>query len=255
MRTARFWLVALLVAFPGGAWGAGSFALITSDLLSTTTMQSLSSITPLSGLTFSTVTVGKVTLAIEIEEMNPQAQSPHHNVTIITGGVTNSVDVGVNSGLITIQQVAGGANVTMSLNNITVAPGLAVSSVPSVGPTNNPTVYVIGALNQAFTVTNAYWFAQVLNRQVLLDAFVAGSASGSNAIAVDILTVGLSEFSPNHNVGQTTTAENQATVVGNPTIGTIQQQAGFSNVQEAMNTILVGSSETVIGTDALVVQP
>jgi hypothetical protein len=255
MRTARIWLTAILVAFPGSAWSLGSFGLVTSDLLSSTTMESLTSITPLSGLTFDTVTVGTVALALEIEEMKPSAQSPHHNAVVITNGVSNTADLGVNSGLITIQQAAGGANVTMALTNIVVAPGLGVSSVPSALATNDPTVFIIGALNQPFTVTNSYWFAQVLNKQLLVDAFVAGSASASNAIAADVLTVGLNEFSPHHNLGRSSTGENQATMVGNPTIGTIQQAAGFSNVQEAMNTILVGSSQTIVGTDALVVQP
>ncbi len=255
MRTIRLWIMVLLVAFPGSAPAIGSFAIATSDLMSSTTMESITSITPLSGLTFNTVTVGTVTLALEIEEMKPNAQSPHHNVTVITGGVSNTVDVGANNGLINIQQTAGGANVTMSLTNIVVAPGLGVSSIPSVGATDDPTVFIIGALNQPFTVTNSYWFAQVLNKQLLVDAFVAGSASGGNAIAADILTVGLNEISPHHNLGSASTADNDATVIGNPTIGTIQQQAGFTNVQEAMNTILVGSSQTVIGTDALSVQP
>jgi hypothetical protein len=255
MRTARIWLTAILVAFPGSAWSLGSFGLVTSDLMSSTTMESLTSITPLSGLTFDTVTVGTVALALEIEEMKPSAQSPHHNAVVITNGVSNTADLGVNSGLITIQQAAGGANVTMALTNIVVAPGLGVSSVPSALATNDPTVFIIGALNQPFTVTNSYWFAQVLNKQLLVDAFVAGSASASNAIAADVLTVGLNEFSPHHNLGRSSTGENQATMVGNPTIGTIQQAAGFSNVQEAMNTILVGSSQTIIGTDALTVQP
>ncbi len=203
MRTVRLWIMVLVVAFPGSAPAIGSFGLLTSDLISSTTMESLISTTPLSGLTFNTVTVGTVALALEIEEMKPNVQSPHHNVTVITGGVSNSVDLGTNSGLINIQQTAGGANVTMSLTNIVVAPGLGVSSIPSVGATDDPTLFIVGALNQPFTVTNSYWFAQVLNKQILVDAFVAGSASGGNAIAADILTVGLNEFSPHHNVGTT----------------------------------------------------
>ena len=255
MRSIRLWIMVLLVAFPGSASAIGSFGLTTSDLLSSTTMESITSTTPLTGITFNTVTVGTVALAIEIEDMKSSVNSPHHNVTVITGGVANTVDVGTNNGLINIQQTAGGANVTMSLTSIVVAPGLAVSSVPSVGATDDPTVFIIGALNQPFTVTNSYWFAQVLNKQILVDAFVAGSASDGNAIAADILTVGLNEFSPHHNLGTTSTANNAAVVSGNPTIGTIQQQAGFTNVQQAMNTVLVGSSQTFIGTDALNVQP
>ncbi len=249
-------LAALMVlASPNISWGVGSFSLSASDVISTSTMFGSLSVSKLSGLTFDTVTVGTVALAIEIEEMNPSVQSPHHNVITITGGVINSATVGSNAGMTTLQQTAGGANVTMSLTNIVVAPGLGVSSIPSVGATDDPTLFIVGALNQPFTVTNSYWFAQALNKQLLVDAFVAGSASGGNAIAADILTVGLNEISPHHNLGSASTADNAATVIGNPTIGTIQQQAGFTNVQEAMNTILVGSSQTVIGTDALNVQP
>ena len=247
-------LAALLVlAGPNISWGVGSFSLSASDVISTSTMFGSLSVSKLSGLTFNTVTVGTVALAIEIEEMNPSVQSPHHNVITITGGVINSATVGSNAGMTTLQQTAGGANVTMSLNNIVVAPGTLVSTVPSVGASSNPTLLLTGIANQPFTVTNSYWFAQSLNLSLLTDAFVAGSASAGNAIAADILTVGLNEFSPHHNLGRMSSAVNSASISGNLGIVTVQQTAGFSNVTQSLNTLIVGSG--IIGSSGIIVGP
>ncbi len=253
MRKALTLAAILLLPSPHASWAVGSFSLIQSDLISTSTLSEFLSVNVLSGLTFNPVTVGTVALALEIEEMKPNAQSPHHNVVTISAGVANSAIVQANSGITTLQQTAGGSNVTMSLNNIVVAPGTLVSSVPSVSALNDPTVLLIGIANQPFTVTNSYWFAQVLNTRMLVDAFIAGSASAGNAIAEDVLTVGLNEFSPHHNLGRTNTATNTAAITGNFGIVTVQQTAGFANVTESLNTLIVGSG--TIGSSGVIVGP
>ena len=241
MRKALTLAAVLLLASPHSSLAVGSFALTESDLISTSTIAESLSVSKLSGLTFNTITVGTVALAIEIEEMKPSAQSPHHNVVIISA-LTNAGDVNTNAGITTVQQTAGGANVTMSLNNIVVGAGGLTSTVPSASATNNPTVLLVGVLNQPFTVKNSYWFAQVLNKKLLVDAFIAGSAGGTNAIAEDIITVGLNEFSPHHNVGRSDTALNTAGVTGNVGVVTVQQTAGFANVSESINTLIVGTA-------------
>jgi hypothetical protein len=253
MRKALTLAVILLLASPNASWAVGSFSLTESDLIGTTSISESLSVSKLSGLTFGTVTVGTVALALEIEEMKPSAQSPHHNVTIISAGVLNTAGVSSNGGLTTVQQTAGGSNVTMTMNNIVVGGGGLISSAPSASATNNPTVLLVGVLNQPFTVKNSYWFAQVLNKKLLVDAFIAGSASNGNAIAEDIITVGLNEFSPHHNLGITATAVNDVTVVGNFGIVTVQQTAGFANVTEAMNTMIVGTG--IFSTSGVTVSP
>jgi hypothetical protein len=102
-------------------------------------------------------------------------------------------------------------------------------------------VLLVGVLNQPFTVKNSYWFAQVLNIKLLVDAFIAGSAGGTNAIAENAMSAYLSEFSPHHNVGRANTAVNSAAVTGNLGIVTVQQTAGFANVAESINTLIVGT--------------
>jgi hypothetical protein len=246
-------VVTLMFVSPHPTQAIGTFNMSSSDVITTTSLSENPSIFTLSGLTFGTVTVGTVALAIEIEEMKPSAQSPHHNVTIISTGLANSASVTSNGGVVTIEQTAGGANVTMSMNNIVVGGGGLISSAPSATPTNNPTVLLVGVLNQPFTVKNSYWFANVLNKKLLVDAFIAGTATNGNAIAEDILTVGLNEFSPHHNLGITATAVNSATAVGNFGIVTLQQTAGFSNVAESMNTLIVGTG--IIGTSGVLVSP
>ena len=246
-------LFLVLLLLPAPSFALGSFSLSQSDIIGTTSISGTRS-TAYTMLEFSTVTVGTVALAIEIEEMLPSAQSPHHNVTIISTGVTNVADVNTNTGILTVQQTAGGANVTMSMNNIIVgAGGLAGTSAPSATATNNPTVLLVGVLNQPFTVKNSYWFAQVLNIKLLVDAFIAGSATNGNAIAEDNVTVWLNEFSPHHNLGITNTANNSAGATGNAGIVTVQQTAGFSNVSESMNTLIVGTG--IISTSGVLVTP
>ena len=245
-------LFLLLLLLPAPSFALGSFSLSQSDLIGTTSISGTRS-TAYTMLEFSTVTVGTVALAIEIEEMLPSAQSPHHNVTIISSGVLNDASVDSNGGITTVQQTAGGANVTMSMNNIVVGGGGIISSAPSATASNNPTVLLVGVLNQPFTVKNSYWFAQVLNIKLLVDAFIAGSATDGNAIAEDNITVWLNEFSPHHNLGITNTAANTAAVTGNFGIVTVQQTAGFSNVSESMNTLIVGTG--IIGTTGVLVTP
>ncbi len=245
-------LFLLLLLLPAPSFALSSFSLSQSDLIGTTSISGTRS-TAYTMLEFATVTVGTVALAIEIEEMIPSAQSPHHNVTIISDGVLNDADVTSNGGITTVQQTAGGANVTMSMNNIVVGGGGIISSAPSATATNNPTVLLVGVLNQPFTVKNSYWFANVLNKKLLVDAFIAGSATNGNAIAEDIITVGLNEFSPHHNLGITATAVNTVAATGNFGIVTVQQTAGFSNVTESMNTLIVGTG--IIGTSGVLVSP
>ncbi len=90
MRKALTLAVILLLASPSASWAVGSFSLTESDLIGTTSISETLSVSKLSGLTFGTITVGTVALAIEIEEMKPSAQSPHHNVTIISAGVPHA---------------------------------------------------------------------------------------------------------------------------------------------------------------------
>lgn len=232
----------LLLAAPLNAWAAGSFSLISSDLINATTITANSSVAVLSGLTFNTVTVGTVSLALELQDMGTSLQSPHHNAIIITNGVQNSATLTSNNSMITAQQAAGGANVTLSVNSIIVGgAGLAGTTAPSVAATNDPTMALTLLGNPSFATLNSFPVAQALLLREAFNAYTASSAGPTNAIAIDVINVGVSEFSPHHNAGQTATAVNSATISGNAGIVTLQQSAGFANVQASVNTIIVGS--------------
>ncbi len=240
----------LLLAAPLNGWGAGSFSLTSSDLINATTITAASSVTVLSGLTFDTVTVGTVSLALALQEIGPSLMSPHHNAMIITNGVENSATVASNNSIVTSQQAAGGANVTLSVNTIIVGgAGLAGTTAPSVTATNDPTMALTLLGNPAFTTLNSFPVAQALLLREAFKTYTASSAGPTNAIAIDVINVGVSEFSPHHNAGQTATAVNSALVSGNSGMVTLQQSAGFANVQSAVNMIIVGSG--VIGTTAI----
>jgi hypothetical protein len=242
MKKLFYLAVVLLLAAPQTSQAVGSFSLTTSDLLSTTSLTSASSVAKLSGLTFNTVTVGTVSLALELEELGTSMQSPHHNVTVITSGTENSASVVANHALVTVQQTAGGSNVTLSLNSIvTGGAGASGSTAPSIAPTSDPTMLVVLAGNPAFAVMNSFVVAEKLLLREAFNAFTSGTASVTNAIALDVLHVGVNEFSPHHNVGSGNTAVNSAGVSSNTGLVTVQQQAGFSNIQVGINQLVVTS--------------
>jgi hypothetical protein len=233
----------LLIGAPKPSQAVGSFSLTTSDLLTATSLTSASSVAMLSGLTFATVTVGTVSLALELEEIGNSLQSPHHNVTTITGGVTNSGAVNSNGPLVTVQQTAGGANVTLSLNSIIAGgAGIGGTSAPTVAPgSNDPTFLLSLVANPSFVTLNSFIVAQALLVREAFNAFVAGTASATNAIALNVMEIGVSEFSPHHNAGSAASAANTLGATGNSGLVTIQQTAGFSNAVAAVNQIIVGS--------------
>ena len=233
----------LLFGCPRPSGAAGTFNLTQTNLITGTGFVSTRTIGVLNrGFSFNSVTIGTVALALDISEFKPSAQSPHHNVVTMTF-LGNTAAVIGNGGITTVQQTAGGANVTMSLNNIAVGIGALSGTAVNLGTFGkniNPTLFLVGVLNQPFTVKNSYWFAQVLNKQLLVEAAV--SLAGTSAVVETVLTVGLNEFSPHHNVGIGGAGINAATVVGNFGIVTVQQTAGFANVTESLNTIIVGSA-------------
>jgi hypothetical protein len=215
--------VVLLLGAPQTSQAVGSFTLTSSDLINASTVTSSSSVAILSGLTFATVTVGTVSLALELEEMAQSLQSPHHNAIIITSGVNNTANVASNTSLVTVQQTAGGANVTLSVNSIIAGgAGLAATSAPTIAASNDPTMLLALAANPAFTILNSFPVAQALLLREAFKTHTASSASQTSAIAIDIINVGVSEFSPHHNAVQTNTAVNSAAVTGNSALVQVQ---------------------------------
>ena len=239
-----------ILGLPQSTGAIGSFSPHSSDAVNATTIVSSVSITVPSGLTFGTVTVGTVSLAIQLQEMGTSLQSPHHNALTITNGAQNSMTLATNLGLVTVQQAAGGANVTLAVNSIIVgAAGLAGTTAPSVsiGAENDPTLTLTLLANPSFTTLNSFPVAQTL---LLREAFVthtASSAGPTSAIAIDIVNIGVAEFSPHHNAGQTTTGINSAAVSMNHSLVTAQQAAGFANVDAAINTVIASSGSAGTG--------
>jgi hypothetical protein len=214
----------------------------TSDVVNATTIRSSSSISQLSGLNFGSVTVGTVSLVVELEEMGINLQSPHHNAIILTAGIENGGSVTNNTALVTAQQTSGGANVTISVNTVVVGGGgLAATTVPSVAATNDPTVLLSLLANPAFSVLSSFPVAQMLLIREAFRTHAATSASQTRATALDVINVGVSQFAPHHNAVHAATAVNTVAVSSNGGFVTAQQQAGFANVQASVNTIIAAS--------------
>ncbi|MEE8558096.1 MAG: hypothetical protein V3T14_09450 [Myxococcota bacterium] len=249
-RILVYLVLGTVVGLPQPAWAIGSFSPHSTDLVNATTIVSSASIAVPSGLTFGTVTIGTVSLAIQLQEMGTSLQSPHHNALTITNGTQNSMTVASNLGLVSAQQTAGGANVTLAVNSVIVgAGGLAATTTPSISiaSENDPTLTLTLLANPSFTTLNSFPVAQTL---LLREAFVThtvSSAGPTSAIAIDIVNVGVTEFSPHHNAGQTTTGMNSAGISGNHSLVSAQQQAGFANVDAAINTIIASSGSAGTG--------
>ena len=254
MKSAFILAAILLFVCPRPSGAVGTFILNETDTLSAAgSITETLTVQTFGGLTFGSVTIGTVALALDISEFKPSAQSPHHNVVTMTL-VANTVGVTNNGGITTVQQTAGGANVTMSLNNIVVGVGHLAGTAPlgTFGTNINPTLFLVGVLNQPFTVKNSYWFAQVLNKQLLVEAAV--SLAGTAGVIESILSVGLSEFSPHHNLGIGREGINFGSVNSNFGIVTVQQTAGFANVTESLNTLIVGSA-VISGAGSIAIGP
>ena len=261
MRKLYAFAVVLLLAAPQVSHAVGSFSLFASDVISATTgLSSQSSVAKSSGLTFETVTVGTVALALELEELGTNMQSPHHNVLLLSVGAEQDVTGGPTLGA--VQQTAGAGNVTLSLNSI-VTSGFGmvagtmqthaygtIGSAQGVGPELAFTLMMLN--NPAFAVLNSFPVAQMLlvKQAVTSVASAPSPASGWSgmAIAMDILNVGVSEFSPHHNVATIGSAM-QTAVATSGYLNATQQQIGVGNVQAAINqiSIVTGSISATTG--------
>jgi hypothetical protein len=203
-------------------------------------------------LSLGTATIGSVILALELEEINQSLQSPHHNVVGITGIAGQAATVSENSALVAVQQTAGGANVTLSVNSIvTGGAGLGASTAPAVTTGGvDPTMLLSLVGNPAFAILNSFPVASAL---LLREAFVHGSsivsAGSTTAVAIDAINVGVSEFSPHHNTGMSgTITQTGLSVTSNQNLVTVQQAAGLANVQASINQIVVGTGAIIAGT-------
>jgi hypothetical protein len=76
LRAPVYVVLGLTVLAAPVARASGSFSLASTDLVSASTIRSSSSIAHPSGLTLGTTTVGAVSLALELEELAPEARAP-----------------------------------------------------------------------------------------------------------------------------------------------------------------------------------
>ena len=252
MRKLYALAIVLLLAAPQTSQAIGSFSLFTSDVLNATSgLTSQSSVAKSSGMVLGTATIGSVSLAMELEELGTNMQSPHHNVIDMSAGSTQ-VAGATGMGLSALQQSVGAGNVSLSLNSI-VAGGAAggtslgsgalgiIGSTNGVGPELAFTLMMIN--NPAFAVLNSFPVAQMLlvKQAITSVASAPSGALASGAIALDLINVGVSEFSPHHNVALAGSMNQTATVTTGLLLSAVQQNAGVGNVQAAVNQISVGT--------------
>lgn len=243
----------LLFSSPGWAGQAGT--IVTDESIQTNAIDTSSEIV-IGGITITetvtdgTVTEGggsildssAVTLSLQVFEDGYHGYSPANNIAEFAGDVTNLIaDVNTTSGITTVQQAAGQANVTVSANTLIDASSLAAET----GGVNS--AMLAFELSPAFTLSNSKQAAQALAVAALGDAVVAG-AFASDVTAIEFVSNGSYEMSPENNL--TTFAgvvSNQIDAAsGTAGITTIQQAAGQSNVQTAFTSILYGANDASV---------
>lgn len=243
----------LLFSSPGWAGQAGT--VVTDESVETRAIDS-STTTTIGGLVIEeTLTDGTViegggsvldssavTLSLQVFEDGYHGYSPANNLAEFQSDVTNLIsDVNTTSGITTVQQAAGQANVTVSANTLIDASSLAAET----GGVNS--AMLAFELSPAFTLSNSKQAAQALAVAALGDAVVAG-AFASDVTAIEFVSEGSYEMSPENNITSfagvvTNTIEAASGTAG---ITTIQQSAGQSNVQTAFTSILYGSNDASV---------
>jgi hypothetical protein len=186
-----------------------------------------------------------VTLSLQVFEDGYHGYSPANNIAEFQAEVTNLLsEVSGTSGITTVQQAAGQANVTVSANTLVDA-GDLVAQMSAFAPSGGAMSAFV--LSPAFTLSNSKQAAQALAVAALGDA-VANGAFASDVTAIEFVSNGSYEMSPESNLTSFAAAVlNQIDSV-NTTAGitTVQQAAGQSNVQTAFTSILYGANDASV---------
>lgn len=246
----------LLFSSPGWAGQAGT--IVTDESVQTNAIETSSEIviggiTITEAVTDGTVTEGggsildssAVTLSLQVFENGYHGYSPANNIAEFASDVTNLIsDVNTTSGITTVQQAAGQANVTVSANTLIDA-GDLVTQMSAFAPSGGAMSAFV--LSPAFTLSNSKQAAQALAVAALGDA-VANGAFASDVTAIEFVSDGSYEMSPENNL--TTFAGVVSNTIeaasGTAGITTIQQSAGQSNVQTAFTSILYGANDASV---------
>ena len=249
MRKLLYLVTVLLLVAPTASWAAGALGIndISKSMTASGITVSGGGFTGTHvGLDFGVSSIGSVGVAVALEEFGVNMQSPYENFVSFSGD-------GVNLGLVTdqsvlshVQQAIGAANVSLSLNSVVTGINSLSGSAGLCGSGNDcdATLAFVLSTNPAFTVLNSYPVAQMLLVREAIGQTILGTGSvlGSMGIGIDLLNVGVAEFSPHQNAGSFAGATNSAVIASASVMSVIQQAVGVANVQVAINQILVGST-------------
>jgi hypothetical protein len=181
-----------------------------------------------------------VTLSLQVYDDNYNGYSAHNNVADFAADVTNTIDAsgGAASGITTMQQAAGVANVTVSANSL--IDGTTLASLGSIsGDTTGFATTMV--LNPAFAISNSALAARALEIAALTNA--GNPLGGGGAVtAIEFSGNDTNELSPHNNIASFAGVVSNSIITGVSTgITQFQQSAGSSNVQTAFNTVLFGA--------------
>jgi hypothetical protein len=253
-RTLVRLVAVLLLAAPTAGYAAGTISLSIGESI-TSGAGSLSGTTTFARelkVSGGSIQLLPTQVVVELEEINDSFQSPHHNVGSF--GVLSLAASVTGNAIATVQQTGGLANVTLGVNTIVAAGVLGGSGIPGDVPpigkpasfveklgTNllDPTALLSVTLNPGFAILNSKPVAQMLLAREAMNSLALPGTAG---VLVDLLSVGLNEFSPHHNAIVVGTPTVSANVSDNTGVTTLQQQVGGSNVQAAVNTIIVNGT-------------
>lgn len=183
-----------------------------------------------------------VKLSLQITDDGYHGYSPSQNMATFSGSLTNTATIGTttgSNGIVSVQQTAGNANVSVHANTLLDA-GALVGVIGGSGADNSAAngATAVMVLNPAFAISNSALAARVLAVEAMSGAITA--AGGSSAVtAIDIIGRNTFEMSPERNLATFTgNLSNVATIGGSNGITQVQQQLGNANVQAGFNTIV-----------------
>jgi hypothetical protein len=184
-----------------------------------------------------------VTLSLQVFEDGYHGYSPANNIAEFLDEVSNTLTgLDGTSGITTIQQATGQANVTVSANTLI---DLVSAGEAFAGDFDGDMLAFV--LSPAFTLSNSKQAAQALAIAALGEA-AANGPMVTDFTAIEFVSDGSYEMSPENNItsfaGVVTNLIDGAG--GTAGITTVQQAAGQSNVQTSFTSILYGDSDAAV---------
>jgi hypothetical protein len=187
-----------------------------------------------------------VVLSLQVIDDGYHGSSPSRNIAEFADAVSNDATVTAVTGMTSVQQNAGIANVTVQSNTLMDLTGLGAMVMGNGAGLSSAAAMLV--LNPAFTLSNSALAARAIAISALQggDDGLASPLGTVGPTAIEFTSGQTFELSPENNVASfLSTVGNVAVVDATFGITTVQQNVGISNVQSAFNNIAFTTGDAV----------